>query len=115
MLLNPSAFAIPPAGEIGTSGRNAFVGPGLISADLSLARTFALESLREHAKLTLRADAFNFLNHANLNNPYSFFSPGSTNFGQALYGRTEQNSGFPGLEPLNETARQFQIFVRLDF
>ncbi len=113
-LLNFSAFGTPPGDVIGNTGRNAFAGPGLISADLSLARSFSIRKLSEGAKLTLRADAFNFLNHANLNNPDPQLGAGAAMFGQALYGRREQNSGFPGLTPLNETSRQFQLFVRLD-
>ena len=113
MLLNAEAFAPPQNGGPGTSGRNAFSGPGLISADLSIARTFGLRSLGEAGRLILRADFYNALNHANLNNPQTFL--GGPHFGQALYGRHETNPGFPVLTPLNETARQIQVLVRLEF
>jgi hypothetical protein len=113
LLLNANAFSAPAETEPGTSGRNAFIGPGLISADLSLARTFAFAPLGESARFTLRADAFNAFNHANLNNPQTAL--GGPRFGQALYGRMETNSGFPGLAPLNETARRIQLLLRLEF
>src|SRR6202042_2640635 len=69
-LLNAAAFATtpgPPTG--GNVGRNAFTGPGLMSADLSLSRRFIFT---ERRKLTLRADFYNALNHANLNNPEEY-------------------------------------------
>jgi hypothetical protein len=91
-------------------GRNAFTGPGLISADLSLSRRFAL---RERWKLTLRADFYNALNHANLNNPEEFVNLPS--FGQALYGREEKNTGFPLNAPFNETSRLIQLFLRVEY
>jgi len=113
ILLNAAAFAKPGANAIGASGRNAFSGPGLMSADLSIARRFPVRMLGEAGRVTLRADFYNVFNHANLNNPDSFFT--GPHFGRALYGRSEKNSGFPVLAPLNETARQVQILFRVEF
>ena len=112
-LLNPDAFGIPLTAGVGTSGRNAFRGPGLYNVDFSLARSFALPRLREGTRLTFRADAFNVLNHANLNNPDNLL--GSPTFGLATFGRQGTPSGFPAVSPVNETARQFQILVRVEF
>ena len=112
-LLNPDAFALPGPNLIGNTGRNAFTGPGLFNTDASVARTFSFPALGESLKLTLRADFYNVFNHANLNNPDSGF--GSPDFGIALYGRRELNSGFPLLAPLNETARQTQLLLRIEF
>ncbi len=110
-LLNVAAFDTTPGPPTaGNVGRNAFTGPGLISADLSISRKFALS---ERGKLTLRADFYNALNHANLNNPEEYVNyPG---FGQALYGREEKNSGFPLAAPFNEASRVIQLFVRLEY
>jgi hypothetical protein len=69
--------------------------------------------VREGTRLTLRADAFNVLNHANLNNPDQLV--GSPTFGLATFGRQGTASGFPAVSPVNETARQFQLMVRLEF
>ena len=113
ILLNEAAFAIPPAGTVGNTGRNAFRGPGLYNLDLSLARSFRIPRLREGTRLTVRADAFNFLNHANLNNPVSLL--GSPDFGLATYGRQGSASGFPAVSPVNETARQIHVLVRIEF
>jgi hypothetical protein len=112
-LLNPNAFASPGASSTGNTGRNAFRGPGLYNMDLSVARSFAVPHLMEGTRFTLRADAFNFLNHANLGNPDNLV--GSPTFGLATFGRQGTASGFPASAPLNETARQFQILLRLEF
>ena len=110
VLLNPQAFANPGPNTVGTSGRNAFIGPGLFNLDASVARTLAV---RESLRFVVRADFYNVLNHANLNNPASFF--GAPDFGLALFGRRESNNGFPLLAPLAESARQVQILLRLEF
>jgi hypothetical protein len=113
LLLNPAAFSEPDPGMVGNTARNAFRGPGLASADLSLSRSFALPWLGESALLTFRADAYNALNHANLNNPDSLV--GSPTFGVATYGRMGVSTGFPGVSPFRETARQVQLLLRVSF
>jgi hypothetical protein len=113
LLLDPAAFVDPSSGLPGNTGRNAFRGPGLFNVDLSLGRVVAFPKLGESGRLTFRADIFNFLNHANLNNPSPFF--GSPGFGVGLYGRTGLDPGFPALTPFNETARQIQLLLRVEF
>jgi hypothetical protein len=112
-LLNAAAFSTPAADQTGTSGRNAFRGPGLWDLDTSLARSFPLPRLREGTLFTVRADFFNILNHANLGNPDNLL--GDPDFGLSTYGRQGTASGFPAVTPLNETARQVQILLRLEF
>jgi hypothetical protein len=112
-VLNPAAFATPAGVAVGNTGRNEFRGPGLYNIDLSLARSFAIPKLREGARITIRADAFNILNHANLNNPDNNIA--DTTFGLETYGRQGTASGFPATSPVNETARQIQMLVRLEF
>jgi hypothetical protein len=112
-LLNPSAFGHPDYSRVGDTGRNALGGPGLFNIDLSLSRSFGLRRLGESGRLTLRADAFNVLNHANLNNPASVL--GLPDFGIAQYGRKGISTGFPTLTPFTETARQIQLMVRIAF
>lgn len=109
-LLNPAAFANAAASMLGTAGRNEFIGPGFYNLDVSLARSFAI---REGIRLTARASAFNVLNHANLNNPDTLFT--SPTFGVALFGRQGVQSGFPATAPLNETPRQVQLSLKLEF
>jgi Carboxypeptidase regulatory-like domain len=111
-LLNAAAFSAPAA-AVGNSGRNAFTGPGQMSVDASLARSLHIPRTPERARLTFRADAYNMINHANLNNPDSRLT--SPTFGLATYGRTENASGFPLLAPLHETARTIQLMLRVEF
>jgi len=113
LLLNPAAFRDPASGTVGNSGRNAFRGPAFYNLDLSVSRSFALHWLGETGRVTVRADAFNVLNHANLNNPDTL--PGSETFGIAQYGRQERSSGFPLLVPFSETARQVQLMLKIEF
>jgi len=113
ILLNRSAFSSPGQDQAGNIGRNAFGGPGLWNIDLSLARSFSVPRLREGTRITVRADAFNIVNHANLNNPDNYLV--DANFGLATYGRAGTASGFPAVSPVNETARQVQLLVRFEF
>ena len=115
-LLNPAAFSEPAASTLGNSGRNAFVGPGFYSLDVSLARTFALPWLGESGRFRIRADAYNILNHANLGNPNSLLTdPLTPAFGIATYGRQGYPSGFPAVAPLNETPREIQLSLHVEF
>ena len=112
-LLNVAGFGQPGDNVLGNSGRDAFTGPGLYDIDASVARSFSIPKAREGTILTVRADFFNALNHANLGNPDSFI--GDSTFGLATYGRQGTASGFPAVSPLNETARQIQILLRVEF
>ena len=82
----------------GNTGRNAFRGPGLTNADLSLARTFGVRWLGESGRLTIRADAFNALN--------------TTQFG--IPGRTLGNADF-GQISSTYPARNIQLALRYAF
>ncbi len=116
LLLNASDFSEAAPSVVGNSGRNAFIGPGFYSVDLSLARSFGLPWLGEGGRLTFRGDAYNVLNHANLGNPDSnFTNPLTPTFGIATFGRQGTQSGFPAVSPLNETARQVQLSLRVTF
>lgn len=113
LILEPAAFRQPLEGQLGNLGRNALVAPGFFNVDLSLARSFAVPFLGEAGSLTLRADIFNFLNHANLDTPEGILS--SPTFGIALYGRRGATSNFPALAPFVETGRQVQLLLRVRF
>ncbi len=114
-LLNPAGFAEAAPGTLGNAGRNAFIGPGFYSLDVSLARSFPVRWLGEGGRLRFRADAFNVLNHANLGNPDALFTSGTSTFGVATFGRQGVQSGFPAVSPLNETPRQIQVSVKVEF
>jgi hypothetical protein len=114
-LIAAEAFARPASGTglLGTSGRNAFRGPGFYNLDVSVSRSFNFPWLGEAGRLSVRADAYNLLNHANLGMPAAIF-PAAT-FGIAQYGRRGPQAGLPALAPLNDSSRQVQMIARIAF
>jgi Carboxypeptidase regulatory-like domain/TonB dependent receptor len=74
---NTAAFASPATGTFGNIGRNALNGPGYYVINLALSRRIAV---REKHVIELRAEAFNILNHAHLDNP-------NTTLSSALFGQ----------------------------
>jgi hypothetical protein len=78
---NTSAFSEVPVGlnRPGNAGRFTIQGPPITRWDFSLFKTF---TLHERARLQLRGEFFNLLNHTNLNNPNVTF--GTANFGRVL-------------------------------
>ena len=64
-------------------------------------------------RVTVRADAYNVLNHANLNNPDALV--GSPTFGVATFGRKGAATGAYTASPLTERARQVQLMLRIRF
>ena len=63
---NPNAFVVPQAGTYGNVARNSLNGPALTEWDTSLWKT---AKISERLSFQLRGDAFNVLNHTNLNTP----------------------------------------------
>ncbi len=57
-----SCFTPSAAGQIGTTPRNAFYGPGLVDFDASLSKRFRIT---ERVAFAFRVDAFNLFNHTN--------------------------------------------------
>ncbi len=112
-LLDRNDFSFPGP-VLGGTGRNAFRAPGFYQVDVSLAREFPV---RDRFRITLRADAYNLLNHANLNAPDSYLGEVAKrpSFGQASYGRNAKPNNFPAIDPLNEQARQVQLMLRVQF
>jgi hypothetical protein len=111
---NPAYFsAVPPTGRVGTSGRNAYYGPGLFNWDATALKTFAVWG--ERTKLTFRADFFNLTNHTNFANPVHNIGSGST------FGKITQTVGSATATSVGTTAgavggpRQIQFALRLTF
>ncbi|HET8549905.1 MAG TPA: carboxypeptidase regulatory-like domain-containing protein [Bryobacteraceae bacterium] len=92
---NTAAFAIPPRGQFGNSGRNALDGPGLATVNASVLKDTAVT---EGLVLQLRAEAFNLLNRTNYDLPDIFL--GSPTFGRILSA---------------QSARRLQLGVKLLF
>ncbi|MGB9457155.1 MAG: carboxypeptidase regulatory-like domain-containing protein [Bryobacteraceae bacterium] len=64
---NGAAFANPPNGVLGTTGRDILFGPGLFNLDQSLSRIFSFKEGR--VTFQLRGDAFNLTNTPTFSNP----------------------------------------------
>ena len=87
-LANPSpsewfdvtAFAVPPQYTWGNAGRNILRGPGLLTTDISLRRSFAL---REKLRLVGEVQAFNGMNRTNFDLPNAYADQPAT-FGRIL-------------------------------
>ncbi len=90
-----AAFAPAPFGSFGNAGRNILTGPGYQNINVSLLKNTAIS---ESANLQFRAEAFNLLNHTNLNLPDIFV--GSPTFGSI------QSAGSP---------RRVQLGVKILF
>jgi len=100
-----SAFQNPPDFVVGNGPRTLpdTRGPGMISMDLSAFKTFRI---KEQSVLEFRAEAFNFLNHVNLNNPGTSFSPNRQGV---------NTSAAFGVITSSMKARSIQLGLRLSF
>ncbi len=94
---DPTAFAAPEVGTFGNAARNLGYGPGLISVDASIHKTWML---REPMSLQFRTDVYNLPNRANFSNPGG--SRGASDFGRV-------SSTLQGSE------RIVQLSLRLEF
>jgi hypothetical protein len=63
---NTSSFNQPTGVAFGTSGRNPFSGPGLLTVNLALFKSFRIH---ERYNIELRAESFNFTNTPQFSNP----------------------------------------------
>jgi hypothetical protein len=94
---DPAAFSAPAPLTFGNSPAGVVWGPGSISWDLGMFRNFPI---KEKVRLQARMEAYNVMNHFNLNNP-------NTTFGQATFGQVTSKS--------NSSPRNLQLGLRLTF
>jgi hypothetical protein len=101
-------FAAPnPSNRLGTSGRNALIGPGLINFDFSLFKNIPLPKISESFKAQFRAELFNVFNRPNFTSP---------NDNRVILNsdNTPATSDNPGAITLtNTTSRQIQFALKL--
>ena len=93
--------------EIGTLGRNVVRAPGQLALDISVGRAF---DIVERLKFTIRAEAYNAINHTNFQPPSSSLSLTSTSAGVPYY-----NSPNFGLITAAYQPRFLQLVARFDF
>jgi hypothetical protein len=89
-IFRASDFPVPGLGQVGTLGRNTFIGPRYFNLDVALIKSFRVTG----SDIQLRLESFNVFNTVNLFNPVSDLS--SPLFGksvEALPGRIVQISG----------------------
>ena len=111
---NASAFALAAPGSTGM-GRNTFQGPAFWDIDGALSKTFAAT---ERIRFTIRAEAFNALNHPNFRKLGST-SVGSTsilspNFGTACC-QTQSTSTSTAIVSNGEAYRVMQFVLKMAF
>jgi hypothetical protein len=93
---NPASFKTPAAYTFGNAGRNSVYGPGMETMDLGILRSF---SMREKARLEMRAEFFNALNHTNLGTPNRFVN----------------TSTFSSITESTTPGREVQVSARIEF
>jgi Carboxypeptidase regulatory-like domain/TonB-dependent Receptor Plug Domain/TonB dependent receptor len=93
--------------SIGNLGRNVLRGPGQLDLNISVGRQF---DLRERLKFTIRAEAYNALNHTNFNAPASMLAITANAAGQPIF-----NSPSYGLITGAGQSRFLQLVARFDF
>jgi hypothetical protein len=101
--INPAAFSTPAKGTWGNAGRALVRAPGLFQIDAAIAREIRTS---ETTGVTLRFEAFNFLNHPELGSPTVNLS--SPSFGQIL---SVSNTTLVG----SGSARSIQMAARFRF
>ena len=102
-----SRTLVLPSG-VGSLGRNTVRTPGEFDMDLAVDRRFAF---KERMALRIRAEAFNVLNHTNLNSPDTTLSVQA----DPRTGRAVFNSPTFGLITSARAARFLQLVVRFEF
>jgi hypothetical protein len=110
LYLNPAAFSLPALGQFGNLSRGLVRQPSITNVDFSMNKNFAVT---ERARLQLRAEFFNLLNHA------SFNGFGNTAFitGRLANGTgvtVAPNGGF-GVLNSDRGPRSIQFGVKLNF
>lgn len=96
--LNPCAYATPAPGTFGNFGYNTLRGPIFVNQDLQLSKSF---HITERLAWTLRGEAYNLFNHANLALPNSNFDG--------------NNPGQITAIAFGSTMRRLQFAARMDF
>jgi hypothetical protein len=93
--------------DIGSLGRNVVRGPNQLGLNIVVARAF---QLKERLKFTIRAEAYNAINHTNFSAPASSLALTTNSAGQLIW-----NSPTYGLITAAGQARYLQLVARFDF
>lgn len=102
---DPTAFVLQPAGQLGTLGRNTFIGPNLRTLDLAAVKNTKWARLGENTVIQFRVESFNLFNRAN------FGTPGLQVFGATA----DPLPTFGRIRSTVTSARQIQFGLRISF
>jgi hypothetical protein len=116
------AFANPPAGTLGTTGRDLLFGPGFFDLDESIGRTFSFKEGK--IKLQLVGEAFNLTNTPNFADPGGTGASPTTTFATPTYNASGTVKSYGNFGVITSTlnseaglggARQLQVAGYLRF
>jgi len=102
-----SAFANPPNGVLGTTGRDILIGPGLFNLDANISRIFSFKEGR--VTFQLRGEGFNITNTPTFSNPNATCCWLTTSSGATNY------NNFAVITGTASTQRQLQVGGYLRF
>jgi hypothetical protein len=103
-----ASFANPPAGTLGSTGRNLLRGPGFFNIDENVSRTF---TIKEKIKLQLVGEAFNLTNTPSFSTPNATFANPTLN----ADGSVRSYGNYSVITGTVSSARQLQVGAYLRF
>jgi Carboxypeptidase regulatory-like domain/TonB dependent receptor-like, beta-barrel len=114
---DPTAFVLQPTGTLGTTGRNAFIGPNLRTFDLAAVKNTRWSKLGENTVIQFRVESFNLFNRANFGTPgLQVFAGAPDPPNQPPPSTAPQPlSSFGRIRSTITSARQIQLGLRLSF
>jgi hypothetical protein len=104
-----TAFTNPPAGTLGTTGRNLLRGPGFFNVDESVSRTFSFKEGK--FKLQFAGEAFNLTNTPSFSTPNATFAAPTLN----TDGSVKSYGNYSVISGTVSTARQLQVGAYVRF
>lgn len=114
---DPTAFTLQATGTLGTTGRNAFIGPNLRTFDLAMVKNTRFAWLGESGNIQFRFEAFNLFNRANFGTPGLQVFAGAPDPPNQPPPTTPPAplSSFGVVRSTVTSARQLQFAVRMSF
>jgi hypothetical protein len=109
---DPAAFVLQPTGTLGTTGRNAFIGPNLRTFDLALVKN---TRVREKATIQFRVESFNLFNRANFGTPGLQVFAGAPDAPGTTPPPPQALPSFGKVRSTVTSARQIQLGLRISF
>ena len=104
-----TAFTNPPAGTLGTTGRNLLRGPGFFNIDENVSRNFSFKEGR--LKLQIVGEAFNLTNTPSFSTPNATFAAPTLN----ADGSVRSYGNYSVISGTVSSARQLQVGAYVRF